>query len=320
MEKNTTIKIREKLNEFAVLALFILLFFLLFPLAFGVLLAYMIAPIPTWLNKKLRIPYILAIIIVFIIIFAILSKIISLFIQSIIVLSPILLDKFKVLRQLLYDSNIMIPFIEEATTLLEGSLSHIISYISASINHIFKITLFAFAFLFALFESKSNRYWFFVIVPKKYRNNWQHIFSQGTQIFNYFLFVELVLFSVTFILLTIFFYSLQVPFYIHVAFLLTLADLLPILGLGLFFIPIIIFFIVKQKFAMSILFISVYILLIIVRQLIDSKLWASTFHIRTIYSFLIGAASVLLFGFWGLLLSPIFMLLLIRLKNNKNYF
>lgn len=311
--------IREKLSEFAVLGVLILLAFLLFPLAFGILLAYMMSPIPLWLNKKIKIPYILAIVLVFVIILTICIKIITLFIQSIILFSPILLDQFKVLQELLYDSNIMIPFIEEATTILEGSLSHIISYVSASINQLFNIILFAFAFLFALIESKSNRHWFFVVVPKKYRTKWQRLFFQATHLFNYFFFVEVVLFSVTFTLLTLFFYLLQMPHAMNLAFLLTLADLLPLLGLGLFFIPMIIFFIVQEHIAMAFLFIVAYISLIIIRQLIDSKLWASTFHIRTIYSFLIGAASILLFGFYGLLLSPLFMLAAIRIKNTNHF-
>ena len=318
MEKNTQM-IREKLSEFAVLGVIILFAFLLSPLTFGILLAYMMAPVPLWLNKKIKIPYILAIFLVFVIILTVCIKIITLFVQSIILFSPILLDQFKVLQTLLYDSNIMIPFVEEATTILEGSLSHIIPYISASINHLFNIILFAFALLFALLESKSNRLWFFVVVPKKYRSNWKRLFTQATQLFNYFLFVEVVLFSVTFTLLTFFFYLLQMPHYMNLAFLLTLADLLPLLGLGLFFVPMAIFFIVQDNIPMAFLFTIVYIALIIIRQLIDSKLWASTFHIRTIYSFLIGAASILLFGFWGLLMSPLFMLLAIRLKN-KSYF
>ena len=318
MEKNTQM-IREKLSEFAVLGVLILLAFLLFPLAFGILLAYMMAPIPLWLNKNIKIPYILAIILVFVIILTICTKIITLFIQSIILFSPILLDQFKVIQEVLYDSNIMIPFMEEAATILEGSLSHIISYVSASINQLFNIILFAFALLFALLESKSNRLWFFVVVPKKYRSNWKRLFTQATQLFNYFFFVEIVLFSVTFTLLTVFFYLLQMPHSMNLAFLLTLADLLPLLGLGLFFVPMAIFFIVQDNIPMAFLFTIVYIALIIIRQLIDSKLWASTFHIRTIYSFLIGAASILLFGFWGLLMSPLFMLLAIRLKN-KSYF
>ena len=138
MEKNTQM-IREKLSQIVVLGVLILLAFLLFPLTFGVLLAYMIAPIPLWLNKKIKLPYILAIILVFVIILTICIKIITIFVQSIILFSPLLLDQFKNLQQLLYDSNIMIPFIEEATNLLEGSLSHVISYITASINQIILI-------------------------------------------------------------------------------------------------------------------------------------------------------------------------------------
>ena len=318
MEKNTQM-IREKLSEIAILGLLILIAFLLFPLTSGVLLAYMMAPIPLWLNRKIKIPYILALILVFVIILTICIKIITLFIQSIILFSPIVIDQFKHLQEILYNSNIMIPFAEEAATLIEGSLSEIISYVTASINQLFNLILFAFALFFALIESKSNRHWFFIVVPKKYRSKWKHLFSQATQLFNYFLFVEVVLFSVTFTALTLFFYLLQMPHYMNLAFLLTLADLLPLLGLGLFFVPVIIYFIVQEHLLMAFLFIIVYLTLIIIRQLIESKLWASTFHIRTIYSFLIGAASILLFGFYGLLLSPFFMLAAIRIKN-KDYF
>ena len=61
--------------------------------------------------------------------------------------------------------------------------------------------------------------------------------------------------------------------------------------------------------------ITLYIFILVSRQLAESKLWASTFHIRTIHTFFISASSILIFGVYGIFLSPFLLLLAVKLKE-----
>ena len=101
------------------------------------------------------------------------------------------------------------------------------------------------------------------------------------------------------------------------AFLISFADVLPFFGIGLFLIPIAIyFFAIGDKF-LSLALLFLYVFIQITRQLTESLLWASTFQLRTVHTFFISAASILLFGVYGILLSPFLLLIAVKVKQKS---
>mgnify|MGYP003474181703 FL=1 len=120
-------------------------------------------------------------------------------------------------------------------------------------------------------------------------------------------------------LLTLVFYIFKFPYYLNLAFIVAIVDLLPMLGLGLFFIPLCIYYLVAKNVVMAVAFIVIYLSLIAIRQLIESVLWANSLQVHTAHSFFIMAASVLLFGFYGLFISPIVIILLLKLKKTSYF-
>ena len=100
------------------------------------------------------------------------------------------------------------------------------------------------------------------------------------------------------------------------AFLIAFADSLPFLGIGIFLIPLSIYFFIVGQPVVGSLIIALYIFVQLIRQLTESMLWSHTFHLRMIHTFIISAASVLLFGLYGIILSPILLMLAIKAKQH----
>lgn len=67
---------------------------------------------------------------------------------------------------------------------------------------------------------------------------------------------------------------------------------------------------------MGIAILVLYFIVQMIRQLTESMLWSHTLHLRMIHTFLISAASVLLFGFYGIILSPILLMIAIKVKQH----
>lgn len=136
------------------------------------------------------------------------------------------------------------------------------------------------------------------------------------ELISYFIFVEIQLFTLTFILLSAGFYFLSFDTPVTKAFVIALADCLPFLGIGLFLIPLTIYYFFVQQQLLGVAIIVLYLFVQTTRQLTESMLWSHTLHIRMIHTFLISAASILLFGFYGILLSPILLVVAIKLKQS----
>ena len=236
--------------------------------------------------------------------------------QTFISLLPLLLDFIHTIQTTYPIVNVIFS---ELIHSLQNNSTQIFQSVQTSFSTLMNFVLFLFSFIFSIFECKKNRVWFFQIVPKRYRNNWQKNFIQFAELMRYFFWIEFVLFSVTFSLLTLVFYFLQFPYFLNIAFIVAIADLLPMLGLGIFFIPLGIYFIVVKNVVLAIAIFAIYLSLIAIRQLIESKLWANSLQIQTAHSFFIMAASVLIFGFYGLLISPIVVIILLKLKKTSYF-
>lgn len=101
------------------------------------------------------------------------------------------------------------------------------------------------------------------------------------------------------------------------AFIVAFADVLPFFGIGVFLVPMSIYFYFNGNTFLCVAILLLYLFVQLTRQLADSMLWSNTLQLRTFHTFFISAASILLFGFYGILLSPIFLFLAVKLKENS---
>ena len=100
------------------------------------------------------------------------------------------------------------------------------------------------------------------------------------------------------------------------AFIVAFADVLPFFGIGVFLVPMSIYFYFNGNTFLCVSILLLYLFVQLTRQLADSMLWSNTLQLRTVHTFFISAASILLFGFYGILLSPLFLFLAVKLKEN----
>lgn len=302
--------------KYVILLLYISLFFFTLPIVLGIFTAYIIYPVIAFLKERLKIPFFIAVIFVTLLFLAFIATLFFLFLQSTLQLLPTIQNALQTFSSH-YITHPLLPFfLEKISTLLNDFMVFFINFIKGFLNSIFELFIFFIVFYFSIFESKKNRLWFFTYTPKSFRKEWSHYFSKSMELISYFIFVELQLFTLTFILLSTGFYFLQFEAPISKAFLIALADVLPFLGIGIFLLPLAAYYFFVNKLTLAMALIILYVFVQITRQLAESKLWSHTLHLRMVHTFLISAASILLFGFYGILLSPILLMIAVKVKQS----
>lgn len=310
----------KKSIKFFVLFVYLLVIWFIFPISIAIFFAYLIYPIVEFCYKRLKLPYIISAITISILIFLITYSLFYITVQSLIGIYPELqshIGKIPIIESANF--KIFETVYEQSMSLIDSLILSIINSLQLLFGYILEFFIFLFAFFFSLFESKKNRTWFFIYVPKQYRNEWKNYFIKVIDLFGYFLFVSFQLFMITFVLLSIGFSLLKFEQPISKAFLISVFDFLPFFGIGIFLIPIAIYFFVVGQSYLGIAILVLFLFIMITRQIIESMLWAQTFQLRAIHTFFISATSILLFGIYGVILSPIIILFALKIKQKSTY-
>ncbi|KOS67657.1 hypothetical protein AEA09_03190 [Lysinibacillus contaminans] len=304
------------INITLLLFYFLILWFVL-PVSLAIFLSFSTYPIINFFHKYFKIAYWLAAILVEIFILSSIILLIIISINSIILIFPEIRDtlqNFHLFTE--YESMFIQVLQEKSLSIFDTILIYTANILQLFMKHLIEVFIFLVAYYIALLETRKSRYWFFQYVPKKYRIEWQSHFSKIMKLFHYFLFVEFQLFTITLFLLCAGFMLLQFENAIIKAFVVAFADVLPFFGIGVFLIPMSIYFYFNGNTFLCISILLLYLFIQLTRQLADSMLWSNTLQLRTVHTFFISAASILLFGFYGILLSPIFLFLAVKLKEN----
>lgn len=295
---------------------FIILWFVL-PVSLAIFLSFSTYPIINFLHKYVKMAYWLAAIIVELLILSSIFLLILISINSVILIFPEIRDtlqNFHLFTE--YESMFIQVLQEKSLSIFDSIFVYTANFLQTLMKHIIEVFIFLVAYYIALLETKKSRYWFFQYVPKKYRVEWQSHFSKIMKLFHYFLFVEFQLFTITLFILCVGFMLFQFENAIIKAFVVAFADVLPFFGIGIFLVPMSIYFYFNGNTFLCVSILLLYLFVQLTRQLADSMLWSNTLQLRTVHTFFISAASILLFGFYGILLSPLFLFLAVKLKEN----
>ncbi|MFS0689114.1 AI-2E family transporter [Sporosarcina sp. 179-K 8C2 HS] len=198
-------------------------------------------------------------------------------------------------------------------------LEYAIAFTASFFQHIFSFFIFLVAYFFALRESGKNKFWFLVYFPVNMRASAKRVFTKSGELFGTFAFVEARLFLLTFIILSIGFTILDFESPIGSAFLVSIADSMPLLGIGLFLIPMSAFFLYSEQLFIGVSLASLYIFVVMTRQLAESYMWASAFRVKPIHAFFITVCSLYLFGLPGILLTPFLLFAALKLKKHPSF-
>lgn len=307
--------------KWALLLVYFAVLYLILPVSLAVFIAYLAYPLMQIFHNLFKMPFWLAAILTEIILLLSICIIVLITFQSILSVLPALKENLANISFLENYDSLLFTFIQEKSmALFELLLSTITQIIQNILQYIVEGFVFVVALFFALFESRKSRNWFFIYAPPSYRKEWKNYFSKGMQLFSYFLYVEFQLIVLTFLLLCGGLAILGFENSISKAFIIALSDSLPFFGIGLFLVPMSIYYLIIGETYFSVIIIFLYIFIQFTRQLTESMLWASTLHLRTVHTFFISAASILLFGFYGILLSPLLLFLAVRFKERNNVY
>lgn len=116
--------------------------------------------------------------------------------------------------------------------------------------------------------------------------------------------IALISSTIIFIFLLIF----QISHAFTITIIIFFVDFIPYVGIGIIFIPWILFLFVSGDYSLTIQLASSYIMVIIIRQLLEPKIIASSIKIHPIFSVIILFVSFQLWGLFGIVLTPIILI------------
>ena len=130
---------------------------------------------------------------------------------------------------------------------------------------------------------------------------------------------QLILMGIIFIILAIGLRILEVPYFIWISIVISIVDVLPVLGAGIVIVPwSVISFILGNSYLGKGLAL-IYIILIITRQILEPKIMGKEIGVRPLYTFLATILGSLIFGPIGLILGPLIAVLVTSIiKTKKN--
>jgi len=124
-------------------------------------------------------------------------------------------------------------------------------------------------------------------------------------IFKRYLKAYLYLFLLTFLLLYVGLLILGVEYALLLAFLIALADLLPIIGVGTVMLPWGILLLLQKNFYVGFGLLILYLAISLVRQIAEPRFIGKSLGLHPLATLLASYAGLTLFGFFGMLLAPI---------------
>lgn len=309
-------KIQNGVRIYGPIAAGAALCFFLPQLSLAVIAGYIASPAVSFMKNRLRIPLPASALLAELLILASAAFALFFALQQIILALP-------AIRAALSTMHFNHPLASEWLTYAEtavsaagdGLIDSAAGMVQTAFGQLFSFILFLLAFYFALYESARDRYWFLAALPADARRKAKGMFREGGSLFGTFLFVELRLILLTFAILSIGLAALGFGSPIGRAFLIALADSLPFLGIGVFLIPMAAYYLLSGNAILGAALIILYVFVMLTRQIAESRMWAATFQLRPSHTFFITAASILLFGLAGILLSPILLFVAARIRK-----
>ena len=307
----------RQLMKWLPVLLTILVIFTVPPAAIAVIIAYFTAPLLSAVRSVTKLPLTIATLFVMSLILTIISALTYIALHGIIEIVPAAQRHLAPLAKNTDITGKILLFLEEKIVQYgHAILEYAITTIQALFQHLFSFFIFLVAYFFALRESGKERFWFLVYFPLKMRKPTKRMLAEASRLIGTFVSLEARLMLLTFIILSIGFSLLRFGSPIGIAFLVSLVDSLPFLGIGIFLIPMGVFFLYTGDLLIGISIITLFIFTLITRQLVESYMWASTFQVRPVHAFFIMASSVYLFGFAGILLTPFLMFAALKIKEH----
>src|SRR5699024_3198760 len=128
---------------------------------------------------------------------------------------------------------------------------------------------------------------------------------------------QLIIASMTFIIILVGLILFKIEHGLTIALFSFLIDFLPYLGVGLIFLPWIVYAFFMKSYSLAIKLSIIYMCVIIAMQLLEPKIIADSIGINPLIALIILFISLQLFGVSGFLLSPLILILISAFYHAK---
>ena len=146
-------------------------------------------------------------------------------------------------------------------------------------------------------------------LPQKWRQRMPRIGQAMRDVFRKYIKAYGILLAMTFALLLVGFWTLRVEYAFLLAFLIALADLLPVIGVGTVLIPWGIVMLLQKNFYVGFGLLILYLVISLVRQVAEPKVLGKSLGLHPLLTLFATYVGFSLFGLFGMILAPILVLL-----------
>ncbi|WP_042223249.1 sporulation integral membrane protein YtvI [Oceanobacillus manasiensis] len=147
------------------------------------------------------------------------------------------------------------------------------------------------------------------ILPNRFNDSGKQIMIQLKKATVGYIKAQITLIFITFVIILIGLIILQVDHPLTIAFLAACVDLLPYVGTGILFIPWILYLYMTGNFPLTIGLIIIYMIIVILRQILEPKVLATSIGLHPLAALIILFVGVQMLGMLGFLIAPILLIL-----------
>lgn len=322
-----------------------------YPFIIGFLIAFMINPAIDFLEKRGRMPRVLAVLVALTLIFAIFAGLITLLVAEIVsganYLAKVVPTHLNTLIAHIegYFANQIIPFYNNLMNLFDNLDTGQQDTIMTNIENVGKnigttlgtfiqsffeniptilswfpntATVFIFSLLATFFISKD---WhrlsakFAKLLPNRAKSSGMKVFADLKMALFGFIKAQATLVSFTTVIILIGLLVLRVDYAITIALITGLVDIIPYLGTGLIFVPWIIFEAIAGEMSRAIGLGVLYVIVLVQRQIMEPKVLSSNIGLDPLATLIALFVGFKLIGFLGLIVGPVTLVILTTLHK-----
>ncbi len=313
-----------------------------FPFIVAFCIAFLIQPISKFFRVKLKfkrnIPALLASAVIYILIFALLAllfySIISEAMQLVRNISALNLDKIIVpIQNILNDvsqyfQNIDPSFIQDNSSQLTQLLKNSLNIVGKSLNAFLSIALSIPMWITIVFVVILSTYFFtrdmsniktrfMSIFSDSGRDKINKIWSQGLNMLTKYVKAYFFIYFLTFIQTLTGFLILGVKYSVLLSVICAFADILPVLGIGLIYLPLAVIYIISGNYFAGFGILILFVLISIVRQIVEPKIVSTSLGIHPVTTLVAIFIGLKAFGIIGMLYLTFMIIFYKILRNTK---
>ena len=297
-----------------------------FPFIAAFLIAFLIQPITRFFQNKLRlkknIPSLVASILVYIVFFALIAflfyKIIDEARLLLINLSTVNMDIIinpvkEIIAQLgQYFEELDPAFIEKNSSQITKIISNSMTILGKSLNTFLSLAVSIPVWITILFVIILSTYFFsrdmgaikektLAIFSEAGKEKFSNVWYQGIKMLAQYIKAYSIVYSLTFIQTLIGFSVLRIKYAVILSIICAIADVLPVLGIGLIYLPLAAIYLITGNYFAAIGLIVLYILISVVRQIVEPRIVSTSLGIHPVLVLAILFIGFKAYGFIGMI-------------------